>query len=154
MDSVIVGVLVLALVVRRQLQVRAVNDAGSALIPVALVAIGAAEVAAYADSHPPAAVTVATIAGSLVVAVVLGAARASTVRLWVQEGRVLRQGTAVTIVLWLVSLGLHLLSDRELAARGHAAAQLGQVSVLLYLGITLGVQGVLVRRRARGMVAA
>src|SRR4051812_41062607 len=66
MDSVIVGVLVLALVVRRQLQVRAVNDAGSALIPVALVAIGAAEVAAYADSHPPAAVTVATIAGSLV----------------------------------------------------------------------------------------
>jgi hypothetical protein len=47
-----------------------------------------------------------------------------------------------------------LLSDEELAARGHDAAQLGQVSVLLYLGLTLGVQGVLVRRRARALAPA
>lgn len=120
----------------------------------ALVGIGAVEVATYAGPHPPGAVTVATIVASLVVAVVLGAARASTVRLWVDDGRVLRQGTAVTIVLWLVSLGLHLLSDEELAARGHDAAQLGQLSVLLYLGITLGVQGLLVRRRARTLAPA
>lgn len=149
MDNVIVGVLILAVVVRRQLQVRAVNDDRGALVPVALMAIGAVEVALDAGSHPPGAVTAVMIAGSLVLAVVLGAARAATVRLWVDDRRVLRQGTIVTIALWLVSLGLHLLSDHELAARGHDAAQLGQVSVLLYLGLTLGVQSVLVRSRAR-----
>ena len=44
--------------------------------------------------------------------------------------------------------------DQELSARGHDAAQLGQVSLLLYLGVTLGVQGVLVRRRARDLAPA
>ena len=76
------------------------------------------------------------------------------VRRQLQVRAVLRQGTIVTLALWLVSLGLHLLADQELAARGHDAVRLGQVSVLLYLGITLAVQGALVRRRARALLSA
>jgi hypothetical protein len=154
MDTAIIALLVVILVVRRQLQVRAVQHDGSALVPLALIIAGALELALDADAHPPGAVAAVTVGAGLALAVVLGVARARTVRVWVDGGRVLRQGTIVTLALWLVSLGLHLLADQELAARGHDAVRLGQVSVLLYLGITLAVQGALVRRRARALLPA
>ena len=64
---------------------------------------------------------------------------------------VLRQGTAVTMVLWLVSLLVHFVGD---AGGYHAgAAGLEASSFLLYLGLTLGVQDYVVHRRAQPLWA-
>jgi hypothetical protein len=65
---------------------------------------------------------------------------------WADDRWVLRQGTAVTMALWLVSLLVHFAGD---AGGDHAgAAGLVGASFLLYLGLTLAVQYYLVYRRA------
>lgn len=57
-----------------------------------------------------------------------------------KEGRLARQGTWVTVVLWLVTVPLHLGLD--------TVNGVGQASLMLYVGLTLGVQQILVVRRA------
>ena len=58
----------------------------------------------------------------------------------------LRQGGAITMALWLVSLLVHFVGD---AGQGHAgAAGLEGASFLLYLGVTLCAQYYVVYRRA------
>ena len=52
----------------------------------------------------PVATVFAALAGSLVLAAITGAIRAMTVRVWIQGGQALRQGTWITALLWIVSL--------------------------------------------------
>ena len=87
------------------------------------------------------------MAGTLVVgAIGLGALRGLSMRVWTGNGWVLRQGGAITMALWLVSLLVHFVGD---AGQGHAgAAGLEGASFLLYLGVTLCVQYYVVYRRA------
>ena len=67
-------------------------------------------------------------------------------RVWTGNGWVLRQGGAITMALWLVSLLVHFVGD---AGQGHSgAAGLEGASFLLYLGVTLCVQYYVVYRRA------
>ena len=67
-------------------------------------------------------------------------------RVWSGNGWVLRQGNAITMALWLVSLLVHFAGD---TGQSHAgAAGLEGASFLLYLGVTLGVQNYVVYRRA------
>lgn len=54
--------------------------------------------------------------------------RALTVRLWLDAQGVLRQGTWVTVVLWLVGLGIHEGVD--------AVAHIPAATTLLYVGVT------------------
>ena len=82
----------------------------------------------------------------LVGALGLGALRGLSMRVWAGNGWVLRQGNAVTMALWLVSLLVHFAGD---AGGDHAgAAGLEGASFLLYLGLTLAVQYYVVYRRA------
>jgi hypothetical protein len=78
--------------------------------------------------------------------------RATTVRVWLHDGRLLRQGTAVTIVLWLVAIAIHLGGDHLIAP--HDADRLGSVSLLLYLGVSLAVQRFALGERARRLLTA
>ncbi len=56
-------------------------------------------------------------------------------RVWTGNGWVLRQGNAITMALWLVSLLVHFVGD---TGQSHAgAAGLEGASFLLYLGVTL-----------------
>ncbi len=67
-------------------------------------------------------------------------------RVWAADGWVLRQGNALTMGLWLVSLLVHFAGD---AGGEHAGASgLVGASFLLYLGITLAMQYYVVYRRA------
>jgi hypothetical protein len=47
-----------------------------------------------------------TAIGSLVVGATLAAVRAATVKLWSQDGQILRQGTWLTATLWVVAVVL------------------------------------------------
>ena len=82
----------------------------------------------------------------LVGALGLGALRGLSMRVWPSNGWVVRQGNAVTMALWLVSILVHFVAG---AGGTHAgAAGLEGASFLLYLGLTLAMQGYVVHRRA------
>lgn len=88
----------------------------------------------------------AFIAASLAAAILLGALRATTVRLWIKDGRVVRQGTWLTVILWLISVGSHLVASALLHG---AAATADRFATLLFFGVTLGAQQLVLLGRVR-----
>jgi hypothetical protein len=74
----------------------------------------------------------------------VGALRGLSMRVWASHQWVVRQGTTVTMALWLASLIIHFAADGHAGARGLEGA-----SFLLYLGLTLAVQYYVVHLRAR-----
>jgi hypothetical protein len=145
--SYALGALVLILVLLRQVRVRPVPRVFQPRLPVVLAVIGLFEMASYAGNHHISSTTWLWIAGTtLVGALGLGALRGLSMRVWTGNGWVLRQGNGLTMALWLVSLLVHFAGD---GAGNHAgAAGLAGPSFLVYLGLTLAVQGYVVHCRA------
>jgi hypothetical protein len=146
-EGLLIALAVLAWLLWRQLQVRELRRDRGMIFPLILVVAGFAEVAGYSHDHPLHATGYALLVVSFAVAATFGAIRASTVRLWVADGRLQRQGTYVTCALWLVAIAIHIGGDYAIAP--HDADRLGGVSLLLYLGVTLGVQRACLNERAR-----
>jgi hypothetical protein len=94
------------------------------------------------------AVSLASLAGSLVLAAGFGAGRAATVRIWLRGGQAWSQGSWLTALLWVAALAAHLGYD-ALLDRSKAASGLGTASIVLYLAVSLAVQRVMVQHRAR-----
>jgi hypothetical protein len=169
MTSLGLGVVALGVILLRQLRVRALT--GGVVLVLVLGVLGLAETGAYlagqdqfvafvqGRSHhlvfvvPHPGAVLAAAAGSLVLAAATGALRAPSEKLWLWDGQVWRQGTALTLVLWLVSLGLHLGYD---AVVGPGAA-FGTATMMLYFAASVAAQraalGVRARRLRSGAVA-
>ena len=145
--SYALGTLILVVVLLRQGRVRPVPRAYHPRLPVFVGVIGLIEVLSYAGDHHVSASAWGWVLGSLLIgAVGLGALRGLSMRVWSSNAWVVRQGTTVTMILWLVSLLVHFAAD---AGGNHSGAVgLEAASFLLYLGLTLGVQGSVVHRRA------
>lgn len=145
--SYALGAVILILVLLRQVRVRPVPRVFQPRLPVVIGVIGLFEMFSYAGDHHVSSSAWLWVAGTLVVgALGLGVLRGVSMRVWAGNGWVLRQGSAVTMALWLVSLLVHFVGDAE---QGHAgAAGLEGASFLLYLGVTLCVQYYVVYRRA------
>jgi hypothetical protein len=144
-------------------QVRA-KPLGSFKLPLILVVIGALEAGSFlagggqrmaeilkgqrsfAVTVPDGKTAIVALTGSLVIAAVGAAIRVPTFRLWWQDGQYWRKGTAVTVVLWLVCLGAHLLYE-GLTARDSALSGLGAATTVLYFGVSLGIQRLLFAAR-------
>ena len=141
------GVVVLILVLLRQVRVRPVPRVFQPRLPVVLGVLGLFELFAYTGRHHVSSAAWLWVAGTLVVgALGFGVLRGLSMRVWTGNGWVLRQGSAVTMTLWLVSLLVHFVGD---AGQSHAGASgLEGASLLLYLGVTLCVQYYVVHRRA------
>jgi uncharacterized membrane protein YvlD (DUF360 family) len=152
--SVFIGAVVLVLVLLRQVAVRPVPRVLRVTVPVFIGVIGLFELIGYANGHHHIAGSAwAWVFGTLLIgAVGLGIVRGLTVRIWTAGNWVLRQGTAVTMVLWLVSLAVHFAGD-AFGAHAHDGSGLVASSFLLYLGLTLGVQAAVVHRRAEPLWA-
>jgi hypothetical protein len=164
MAGLVIGVAALALILLRQVRPRPLE--GNYVLVIVLGVIGLAEAGAFLfgkqqfvsflkghDHHltlagAGGAAMVTAAAGSLALAAATGALRAPSVRLWRQDGQVWRKGTALTVVLWLVSLALHLGYD-ALVARGKADAGFGAATLLLYFAVSLTVQNIVLGTRAR-----
>jgi hypothetical protein len=146
-EGIVVALAVVVWILWRQLQVRELRRDRSMILPLVLVVVGVAEIASYGHDHPLHAVGWALLAVSIVVAGGFGAIRATTVHLWVEDGKLLRQGTYVTCALWIVAIAIHLGGDHLIAP--HDADRLGGVSLLLYLGVALAVQRACLNQRAR-----
>jgi hypothetical protein len=145
--SYALGALVLILVLLRQGRVRPVPRVFQPRLPVVLGVIGLFGLASYAGNHHVSSTAWLWLAGTtLVGGLGLGALRGLSMRVWTGNGWVLRQGNALTMALWLVSLLVHFAGDN---AESHAgAAGLAGPSFLLYLGVTLAMQYYVVHRRA------
>jgi uncharacterized membrane protein YhaH (DUF805 family) len=149
--SLAIGVLVLALVVYRQLITRRLRE--SYRLSVILAIIGIVEFANFLNGHPKDDGGIAeAVVGSLVIAAVFGAVRALTVQVWRDNGQLLRKGTWLTAVLWILSFAAHLGYDDLVAGHitGKNGGNVGDATVLLYLVVTLSIQQfILLNRVAR-----
>jgi hypothetical protein len=144
------GVIVLILVLLRQVRIRPVPRVFRARLPIVLGVLGLFEMVAYTGDHHVTGSTWAWVLGALAVgAVGVGALRGLSMRVWTSHQWVVRQGTAVTMALWLASLIIHFAADDHAGARGLEGA-----SFLLYLGVTLAVQAYVVHLRARPLWTA
>ncbi|WP_399885494.1 hypothetical protein ACGH7X_14815 [Streptomyces sp. BBFR51] len=153
--ALVIPVVVVGLVVRRQLRARPVRRVGSLIAPLVLVVFGAAGiafgVASVVAEHALTALPVVLLVASLVVAASFGVVRARTVRVWPgPESEVLRKGTTATTGIWLASVAAHIGLALWI---DHAAGAgvLGTTSLYAYLAIGLGTQYLIVRRRATAL---
>ena len=146
--ALLIDAVILALLLYRQLTVRPLNDGR---LSVLLLVIGLAELVSYGQHYRLTDGILAFLAASLALSVLFGVVRAVTVRIWRQDGRVLRQGTWLTALLWLVSIGSHLAIGA--VQHGSAAAAAG-AATLAFLGVTLGAQQLVLRARAGALRAA
>src|SRR5580704_7560446 len=145
--SYALGAVLLIFVLLRQVRVVPVSRVYHARLPVFLGVIGLLELFSYAGDHHVTSGGWLWVLGTLAVgAVGLGALRGLSMRVWATNGWVVRQGNAVTMALWLVSLLVQFAAG---SANDHSGgAGLEAASFLLYLGLTLGVQYYVVFRRA------
>jgi hypothetical protein len=150
--DVILGVAVLALLIYRQLSVRPVNASTLRLIAILLI-IGLLQTYRFLSQNHAHPLTFAAIGGSLVLAAIFGALRASTVRIWLDNGQAWSQGNWLTAALWIAALAAHLGYD-ILVAHGNDIRGLGVATIVLYLAISLGFQRVLVMQRAHRLQLA
>jgi len=147
--NLVIGILVLGLVIYRQVIPRQVKS--SMRIPAILGIIGVVQTYQFLKGEHVDAVIIAELAGSLVLAAAFGLARAATVRLSFRQGQWWSQGSWVTAILWVLSLGAHLLFDALVSGR-HGHASLGQATILLYLAVTYAMQRLAVQARCRRML--
>jgi hypothetical protein len=144
--DVILGLVVLALLIYRQLRSRPVSASGLRLIAI-LVVIGVIQTYQFLDKHHSGAVAYAALGGSLVLAAVFGALRAATVKVWLQGDQAWSKGNWLTAVLWILALAAHLGYD-ALVTPGRGSSGLGAATVVLYLAVSLGIQRAITQVRA------
>jgi hypothetical protein len=146
--SIALVVLVGVYVLRRQRRIRPVPRLLNLRMPMILGVIGLIEVLSYTDSHSHIMRSdyLWVLATLVVGALILGAVRAMTVQIWTSNNWVVRQGTWLTMGLWVLSLALHFFSG--IGAKHVGAGNLEATSFLLYLGVTYAVQNYVVHRRA------
>jgi hypothetical protein len=150
--SLIIGVVLVALLVSRQLMTRRLSE--NYRLSIILAVVGVVEFANFLKSvkgpHDDGRIVEAVV-GSLLLAGLLGVARALTVRVWRQDdGQLMRRGTWLTAVLWVISLAVHLGYDYLVA--GHIAgskSNVGDATIVLYLVVTLAVQQFVLLVRVR-----
>ncbi|GMA22698.1 hypothetical protein GCM10025864_04570 [Luteimicrobium album] len=155
--NVVLGLLALAWILSRQVQKRPAKPS-SLRAPVILAAVGLYETVSFLQDSAPAQGVPVTVLALLVLGVVIGGAlaawRGSQVRVWRDaDGTVVRQGPALTVLLWLVAVGVHLGLDVLIDHVDHGLSGLGSASLVLYLGVVLGVQSLVVQRRAQLLAA-
>jgi hypothetical protein len=147
-NNVVIGVLVVMWLVKRQLSPRTVKETEPYRLMVILAAVGAWQIASYVeDIHVPTAAWELLIL-SFGIGVVLAYVRGALVHVWRDGDVLMRQGNAVTLTLWIASIALHIGSDLLIEQTSPGLDQLGRVSLLLYLAVAIGVQRVATLRKA------
>jgi hypothetical protein len=145
--SIFFGVLAVLYILNRQRRIRPVPRLLGLRFPIFLGVVGLIDLLSYADTHHPSHSAYLWVLATLIVSgVILGAIRALTVKLWTSNNWVVRQGTGLTMGLWVITLALAFLIGAN--APGTGAGNLEASSFLLYLAVTYGVQRSVLHRRA------
>jgi hypothetical protein len=152
--NLLIGLLVLFLILRRQLRQRPLREDRSYTALLVIGVLGLVQIGSAWQKHAPVTTGIVLLVASFVVAAAFGAGRASTVRIWRAEGQLWRQGTYVTAALWILAVAVHLGIDLigHVSARSGSAAQasttdLLSASIVLYLAVSFGAQRAVLERR-------
>jgi hypothetical protein len=152
--SLVIGIFALVVLVVRQLSTRRLRE--NYTLPLILGVIGVITFATFlkhrttSDTH-----IIEAVAGSLVLAAVMGVARAATVRVWRDgAGQLLIRGTWLTGVLWVVAVAAHLGYDYLVVGGGKNGDSVGNATVLLYLAVSLTIQRLTMLTRAQRLEAS
>ncbi len=154
LEAPLIAAAAFVFILYRQLRASPVDAAGGARRPLVFAAIGVVLAGRYLLHHSVTTLGVVGLVVSLAVAAVLSYLRGRSVRVWRRDGAWWRRGTGLTLVLWFCSIGTHLGID---ALVGHLdpaegiGKGLGNATLLLYLGLSLGLQHVVVVRRVRAL---
>ena len=147
-DDLIVAALVLGFILWRQLQPRSVREDSPYRLVLVLGVVGVVDLVGFADAHHVNAMAWSLLAASLVVGCLFGVLRGETVHIWRRDGVLVRQGNAITVVLWAAGLGIHVLVDELINGVDSSASGIGADTILLYLGVALAAQRFTTLRRA------
>lgn len=148
--QVVVGVLVLGWILANQLRVRAFTPRRLRVAAV-LGVVGLVEVVSTAGTHPVSLTGWTLLVVGLLVGAALGLVRAATVDLWVRDGVVWTRGHALTAALWFVGIAVHVGLDVLARVVAPSADAVNASSVLLFIAVGLGVQGLMTLRRAQSL---
>jgi hypothetical protein len=155
-SGAVIWVAALAWLLYRQVQRRPIGRGRASgrrgQVAVILLLIGAVQFVSFTRNHHLDGTSIAILCFSFLIGASLGVARGFTVRLWVEDRQLYRQGTAITVALWLVAVGLHLGSDRLIAHEGGPSGA-GSASMLLYLALALTIQTRVLRHRVHAELA-
>lgn len=145
-SNVLIGLFVLLIIFYNQIRVRQVRNETKLIFPIILILLGISNLQTYFSTHTLTFISLISLFVSLfILAVITGVIRACTVKLWYENSILFRQGTWLTIVLWIVSSILHLMIN----SIGHT----GQATFLIYYGITLCSQRLVVYSRSRHILS-
>jgi hypothetical protein len=148
MVNIVLGLCIVGVIIVRQLTIRPVRGDSRMVLVLVLAGYGVAAIARTIRGHHVSAAVIGVLVASLLGAAALGGVRALTVRVWRDpDGRLMQRGTATTAALWIVSIAVHLAADAWLAKLSTIAG-LGASTVAIYLAVTWGVQGTVLRLRA------
>ncbi|WP_125764010.1 hypothetical protein [Companilactobacillus hulinensis] len=140
--NIVLALLILYVVIKRQLEARTVRFKPEFFIIVIL--FGIASIGdAINKQHLNISQSNIYVFGilSLISAAIFAALRAWSYKLWLDDdGLVMREGNWMTIVWWIIGIGMHVAVDQ--------IWNKSSVTLLLYLGITLLIQRGLVWYRA------
>jgi hypothetical protein len=148
----VIGLAVIGWLLYRQLTPRLVKTDGGGRMLLILAVVGIVQLAQFVQTSGwVGGFGIGLLVVSLVLAAVFATVRAYSVRIWLAaDGAWWRRGNALTLVLWLLSIGSHFGVDVlavKLAGPGSDVQGIGDASLVLYIAVSLGLQNLLVARR-------
>ncbi|MCA2221619.1 hypothetical protein [Nonomuraea aurantiaca] len=150
MDPLLSALLIPAVVifvVYRQMMTRPTARNGIVYVSAALVALGLLTGGLIDTTQL--ALSLALVAVEAIAAVVFGAVRAATVRVWMDEAGVTwSKATPLTLLAWLASVASRVGLYFAGTALGLSVSTSG---ILFFVGLTIGAQALLVARRGRAL---
>lgn len=152
-STALIAVAAVGFILYRQTTERPIKD-NPVKLPMILGIIGVIETADYLKSGPhlTAGAITAVLLG-FVVAVAIAVPRAHSMRIYRNtSGIMVRKGTAVTVVLWFAAIAAHVALSIGVPVVfgegvGHGLSGLDGATLLIYLAVSLGVQGLIAKSR-------
>jgi hypothetical protein len=143
--TIVLAALLVVFIIYQQLRTRQITSRNLVAPPLILAFLGIVNL----NQHPLASGAAGTALGaSVLTALVFGVARGITTQIWWSEGVLLRKGTTVTLLLWVVGIGLRIVIA-VVARRGGVATSVTTGEIPLFLGVTLAAQNLVIWLRGQ-----
>lgn len=139
--NLFIGLGVFVLILGRQLRSQPVNH--KTILGLILTLVGFFETVTFLEHSPTKVIDILLTFGSIAVGAAIATVRAHTIKLWQKDDTLWQKGTVITAVLWIIGLGQHLVIDT------FVKSGLGSITLLLYFGIIIYIQRLLVIHRAK-----
>ncbi|MDR3241193.1 MAG: hypothetical protein LBT37_03355 [Lactobacillaceae bacterium] len=142
LQNLVVAVAVIAFVLYRQIRKSEVQDKMKSMLIIGV--IGLVEIIPGIQNVNG----ILFIVGMVVLAAVMALIRAQSYQVFQENGIWYRQGHAMSVILWIVAIGLHIIYDQVVTGlQIPGMEKLSGTSIVLYIAVSLGVQRFFLLRR-------